>query len=569
MAAGHRSLILAAFVITTLSTPAFAGVAFLLAPASVDLEVRPGETREFQLNVVNEGTEAGTFVLLAKDLAQDVDGYSFDEPNPENPYSAVPWLRIEPSEITLQPGDAAVINGVVSVPRDARGTRYAGILCELKADESPPEAGVAKVRVRWSMASILTVAIGGTRALLLGEITDLRAEKPERNEGTVRITATFRNNSEVHVYAHGTVTLRHADGTRVGDFPLGGGRGMVLPHSEVKYTSLFTRYFRPGDYTAEARITYGGARGPAVATVPFTIGEERIASGAMIEQVMFEVLPSGWGFETRPGGLEAINARVINLEDRPITIEVEPRAMEITPQGQMVVLDSADAPYSVAPLINVDPKTFELAPERERNIRYILRVPREITGGGRYGVLTVTASAVDDDGTERRSSVYLPIMLTLPDAPRPVASVESLRTLYDPNAKQLLVQMIAENESDIHFKAMNAKVTLHSKVEAQRQEVEGDEEGPEIVEGETELFRQIAETELPVLGRIVLPESQGVFTGVVSKELPPGEYRLDLVFNYGGERPAIASHRFTIEGEDEAQTPPRPQAAVEPSVRRG
>jgi len=67
------------------------------------------------------------------------------------------------------------------------------------------------------------------------------------------------NKGNVHVVTRGEIVIRTADGRTVARYPLGGGRGIILPNATVALRSVITRKFPPGDYQAGPSSSTAGA----------------------------------------------------------------------------------------------------------------------------------------------------------------------------------------------------------------------------------------------------------------------------------------------------------------------
>lgn len=521
------------------------GASFIWSPPAFDLTVRPGETQELQMNLVNEAMAPATFSFRLMDLVPAADGYGLAPPDPANPYSCASWLTVEPTEATVQPKRALVVKCTIEVPRDAKGARYGGVLCELETPEEAEEAG-QKVEFRWQMATVLSLTVAGTRFRREAEITSLTADKPQRGAGVVQIKARLRNICDVHVFGQGRVTLREAGGRRLREYPLGQGRGMIIPGAELDFSTIFGRELAPGDYLAEVAIRYGGHRGPAQGSLPFTVAYESVTSGETIHEVGFYVTPDFRGIRVSPGSVRALDVALMNLEEAPIQVQVEARDVQFDQRGYLIILDSRDGEHSAAPWISLEPAELVLKPRQQRKLRYKVSVPRDTTLGGGYACLLFTATMTGPDGTLKRSQASTAVVLPIAQNAQVDGELSKVEVSRQPGTGVTIIAATMENHGNIHIYALDAQVTLYKRVAPQVPEADS---GIEVIE--TERFEQVAELPIQNFRTYLLPGASRAYLAVTPDKLPAGEYRADVVVVYGGEQPALYSHRFTVEAESE------------------
>jgi hypothetical protein len=400
------------------------------------------------------------------------------------------------------------------------------------------------VEVQCRMSTLVSLTVSGSRISKTAEISDLQVSRSAKDEGRLRIEALLQNESEIHVFAAGRVTLKTAEGRRLREYPLGQGRGMVLPEGQLRFISLVSLPLAPGDYVAEARLDYEGERGPATASVPFTISREELASLGVSRGVAFQITPNFQGANLTPGALRALDFTIDNLEPQPIEVTVKVRNVAFDPQGGLEVLQDSGGPYSASAWIELPVTEMEIPAEGRRRIRGSLRVPRETTHAGGTAALVFEATTNPTSGEARRSELPALIIAAVPEFAEREASLEDMTVAYDPATQETLLDFTLQNTGNIFLYPTSGNVEIARVLEPEAEVLEG---GIQVVTPENERTEPVAELNFESLAAYVLPEGKHAFTAVHAGELPPGRYRVEAEIDYGGEVPALLTQYFVVE----------------------
>ncbi len=480
-------------------------------------------------------------------MRQKHKGYEFLPPDPENPYSCADWLVLEPASVTLLPKEGCIIKCTITVPRAAKGARYAGIVCGLDVPEFEAESG-GQVELEWSMATVISLTVAGTRYPKSAEITSLEAVKPRASAGSLMIRALLKNTSEVHVFGSGRLTLRDGEGRRIRETPLGQGRGMILPGAELEFSSLFGQRLLPGDYLADVAIHYGGDRGPAQANLPFTVTRESLTGGEMIHQVAFYVMPQYRILELSPGSMRALDLQLTNQESEPVSVQASLQDIEFDELGRLIILDSRDGENSAAPWVTLQPAELVLKAGERRTLRYKVTVPRDSAAGSGYGCLLFTASMIGTDGKLRRSQAGIVLLASIPKNTHREAQISKVEVSQDPIGGAIVISTTLQNQGNIYLANAAGQVILERRIQTSTPELDS---GIEIVPSGVESFERISDLAIEGLTTVLLPGTSRIYPAVVKENLPAGEYRVSVQIDYTGDRPASFTHRFTVEAESE------------------
>jgi len=241
------------FVLTVLArlTIEVEAQSFLATPTIVELEVLPGEEKDFVIRVINVSVHEQSFRVYLTDLALEKDGNpGFPLPG-SSTWSCASWITIRPSRLILTPYQGTEIACKLSVPRGETGGRYAAIIVEqtqkpaLLRDRIIPE-----VRYRIAISILLTVR--GAKLEEKVQISEIKVTLSQ--EGKNEVIVRVRNEGNVHVRGEGIVIVKDAYGRIWKEVTLEAGKGTILPQSERNFKGIFENPLLPGKYTVEAII---------------------------------------------------------------------------------------------------------------------------------------------------------------------------------------------------------------------------------------------------------------------------------------------------------------------------
>lgn len=227
---------------------AFAGgaeAALSVSPTRVVIQGKPGQKLAGEFDVTNTGKEVIAIAVEPEDWAGGAAGGR----------GAVAWLKIQPEQLGLKPGQSRKVKYTLRVPKDASGEMRAQIFFTTALEE-----GGEGMRSR--LGAILYVVIKGTPRVqaALGAIkvhytaSTAGIAKPDRLDVALRI----HNQSNVHLIPEGKMVFKDADDQVVARVLLPPGWGL-LPGEESLYHAIAAGvYLKPGRYTLEVTIQ-GGA----------------------------------------------------------------------------------------------------------------------------------------------------------------------------------------------------------------------------------------------------------------------------------------------------------------------
>lgn len=516
------------------------GAAIRMDPMLTERAVRPGDTFTYLIYLTNEDRiNPVTLDVELADVTEDRIGNYRISPLGSTSYSLERFVRVEPTRITIPGGTTRTVEVTVQVPRGASGGRYGAIVFTIAKDDvpQPGEESYATTDFVFRMASFLELVLEGSalRREAYAASLDLRrsgefpALRARVGENAMVFSAEIVNEGNVHVVARGELTIRNAEGRFVGRFPLGGGRGVILPDATVTLRTVLTRRFPPGDYVARAVVHYGGGR-PITTDLNFTIDANEMLAEQVSEAELarFRAEPPNIELVVRPGSFQASVIEVTNRGSEPVELEGRIVPLRFDLHGELLPEEErGQAPD----WIQLSPASFKLDPGRSRRVRLSARPPRD-AGGGYYADVLFRPVGGGAIQSEAGSS----LLLFVGDSVERRGVAEIVAWEYANGTLNATVAF--RNDGTVHVPTQMEVILL-------RQFPEIVDEDGRVIPARTEAVGSVT---VPSGEYPVLPGDVRLFPLMIPAELEPGEYLLAVRVDYGGEEPAIGQLQFQVEG---------------------
>lgn len=229
-----------------------------ISPISLNLNVKPGEVRQAEIKVLNNGSQPEEIYLELKTFkAQGKKGQAalLDVTGNEE---FLKWLTFDQSTYIVQPGEWKSITATFAPPANADLSYYYSILFQrryrIKSDQTTLEAVPA-------MLTLTTVDTPNARREL--ELTDFQATPKIAEFLPETFTVSVRNNGNVHSAPTGNIFI-HGQGKKdlsVLSFNPEGGQ--ILPNSDREFTVKWRDgfpSFKDADEGADVSTTTQGSQ---------------------------------------------------------------------------------------------------------------------------------------------------------------------------------------------------------------------------------------------------------------------------------------------------------------------
>ena len=205
-----------------------------VTPFSQELSIQTEERTSFVLNVRNEGEFTTTLQLTPIDFGSlDTSGgvaFLGAQGSPESRYSLADWILLDQSELILDPGATATLNGwILNGERLAPGGHYGAVLFR-EANQPFLTTETNTLAVDQAFAALLVVKKKG------GEIERLSLEHVDFPKSFFhvpkKLMLAFSNEGNVHLTPRGKLSVTDWLGREVAEGILNEESGILLPESE-------------------------------------------------------------------------------------------------------------------------------------------------------------------------------------------------------------------------------------------------------------------------------------------------------------------------------------------------
>ncbi|KPK64408.1 MAG: hypothetical protein AMK73_04650 [Planctomycetes bacterium SM23_32] len=378
-----------------------AGVA--LSPLQQEVSVSPGRQAEFALTITNlDRSHTGGRArvrLEVVDFAVSAEGaLSFGEPC-AHPRSAVQWMSLEATALTLEPGQVRRVQGTVKAPYRAEGDYWAAVMMTILG---PPRSEGVNVVLRTASAVFVRVARRTYQAR--PSVRDLQVLLPEFNPGqgpdagpALTIRVDVANEGLVAFTASGEGVVYRDGRRRTATIPLHARRRRVLPGDTRRFVGVLPSALPEGDYTVRCRIR--------------TASEGAPRAFHEAEFHMTPELAARWAdhYRRSPGPSLAVEPAELVLEAAPGRFTGQAVQVANLGPGTMAVQCSMGEGNLPSDWVELRPDEFSLGPQMRRSVVCQLRVPLEAEPGEYTAALLIEAqqAQVVEEGTSGPQRVPL------------------------------------------------------------------------------------------------------------------------------------------------------------------
>jgi len=240
-------------VATTISSPALlfsAEVSISVSPIRVEHLVKQGEKGTDTISVTNDGTASTRLKVSIEDWSLTRDGNPMFLKVGKNPYSCADWIRINPVDFRVDPGQTREVRYTVTVPEGIEDGGFRVAIIFETVPEVMPGEKAKRVYLKGRIATIVYEVVG--KPIPEGHANSLKADL--KKEGMDFILA-LQNTGKVHFRTKGSITVKDSNGNKafevdIPDVP-------VLQESERDVKVSYDKSIPKGKYTATAVVDIG------------------------------------------------------------------------------------------------------------------------------------------------------------------------------------------------------------------------------------------------------------------------------------------------------------------------
>lgn len=475
-------------------------------PLVIDLEMIPGETKEFEIILIPSDEDEIVNLGFYKPVQLNTGALSYQKASSES-YSVIEWVKLEKNRVDLLTEENRVVRGMVTAPFSADGTHTVVVMVEPEVEEA---AQGVTFKVRYAIRLNIIISRPGMRPS--GELLNFKFLQENTDSPVININ--FHNNSKMYYETMAEATIRNEQGRLVQRIEMkppaawqsGSEVITIYPDAEVLFTGNITEPLYPGNY--QLRLFFRYANGMQIIERRELQIEEGIGTSQELKPV--KVLPDQINLEIRPG---AANSQVIeleNLSDEEVYIAVSGRDIE------------ADYVYSIYRHMDVQlrgEQEMVIAPYGKKRLVATIRASKELEPGGYYAYLDFIQSLPEDE-TEVYSIFFE--ILSGKEELEPEAEIISL--YYDTQIDELIFSIEVENTGNKH-------------IFPEGQLILKDKEGCQVQTLELSLQEGVG---------YILPASSELML-VIGESIPVGRYLAEIIISEAGREIIQKQYELNIE----------------------
>ena len=459
-------------------------------PLIHNIEIKPGETKEFELTLTpSEKAEKVLFKIFKPE--QILDGnLKFVEPTSDN-FPAIEWIKFEKEEVTTIPNEKKVIKGKVTAPFSAEGSHTAIMMVE---PQTLKKMQGVSFKIRYAVKLNIRIDRPGSRN---------KAELEEgwgltKGENGEPILETIISNTSLWDYkVSAEATIRDSRRKLVERINLRSAASndknqiRLYPESKVIHQGEITRRLTHGEeYTVRLFIKYGD-HGQIIKSKKIKIAEGEYNFVAADKAGAVSVEPASIDLTLKPGQRKT---NVINVKS------------EIG-ETSILAIKSTDInseyKYSNKDWIEMRAKD-QIVLEGRRTKRLVLTsiVPREIEPGSYHSNVEIHIYSKETEKLLEKE--VIPYSVVVGTEHKPKVDIKSLHSTE--TEEGYLLSLDINNSGNI-FLNPNAKI---------------------IINDENDEYVEKVELSMPEEVNRLLPLKSKLLTGI-SQSITPGKYNVTII----------------------------------------
>ncbi|MBN1154703.1 hypothetical protein JXB12_07270 [candidate division KSB1 bacterium] len=510
--------------------------ALRMGPPIVELLVTPASSQTFYVSLTNQSNMDMNCEMSVKAMGMTEAGLPYPVDTADR--DAQSWITIN-DEISflLKVNETRRLRCTVKPPlKTPPGGYYAMILSRLSQPQrvlgSRDKMSTA-VRLSYQFASVVMAVVKGANvqakinpegaAIFAG---DRAASGPDRNW---YVKVPIRNDGNIHVVLEGYVEIFSETGQVVKKMGLIAGRGYLLPEQRREFKAEGTGPLPDGVYVANIRLGQTDIDQFATERIPFYVMNGQVYPGTPDAQSTATLDETSQGFildkntlniEAVAGGKKVQVVRLTNITGKPVEIETFVRPWDQDEKGNIIFPDESKHKAELDTNIQINPVEFTLEPKRTQNVKLLFRIPKDAAG------------EYFDAITFNRKGAKLTELPALLESQSLLTAVKVRRT---EQAKLTLVGIETKQVKDTGF-MFNISLKNEGNVAV-------------YPDGSISIFDEANNRIGDMLGfgdnTYVLPANERTYEVEWKRLLPRGNYRIELVVQYGSDAEAIRKeHRF-------------------------
>jgi P pilus assembly chaperone PapD len=228
-----------------------------VSPLRVELKMAAGASHTQAVTLRNDSRRPVHVRARVDEYFLSMDGTpQFTRVGADEPFSAAGWLRLNPTEFTIEAGATFTVRVTATVPKGvADGGYRCGVMFEFDPPGTDPRQVTKDVMFRGRIATIYYVTVG--KPVPVVTLTDLQARQSP--DGQLWVVAVLKNTSRASVRTAGSLVISSAQGGSLRKIDLPNVPVLPMSEREVRIPTAGPDDppLGPGQYRVEVRIDVG------------------------------------------------------------------------------------------------------------------------------------------------------------------------------------------------------------------------------------------------------------------------------------------------------------------------
>ena len=475
-------------------------------PLVVNLDMKPGESKEFELKITPENNQQTVGLNLYHPRQQLSGSLSYEKGDPKQ-HPTLNWINIK-NQVVVPPKEENTVTGKVKVPYGAEGSHTGIIMVEpiTKANQ-----GIS-FKIRYAVRVNSNIERPGLRRRV--NVSDFKLKS--NKEKSPVVSAIIKNPSSLDYHAHGEVTIRDENRRLVQRVPItsqyaknsGRKKTKIYPGSKVEFKGKITEVLHPGTYNLRLFLYYANGK-QEIMSKSIEIGNKYLNE----ENIKYiELTPSYIEDYIRIGGATTKVLQIRNRTGKQLQVKV---------QGQNINKKYSQSLFKDLKVQLRGQKNFELKPRRSGRTIVLIRSSRDIKPGGYYGKLKLGVFNKNGKNLETR---MVDMGILIGKDYKHQVDIKGITSHKD--KKKYIFSLSLKNKGPAHF-SPKAKVYLKNDKD-------------EII--------NTLRLKLPEGRNRILPEMSGHLV-TTRKDIKPGDYTAEITVMIKGEEISKKEFPIHIKGE--------------------
>lgn len=240
------SIIFSLLISSSLEAQIFFGV----TPIRVELKAKPGSQITDVFYVRNNSAKPMRVKVYAENWFLKEDGTPVFVGNQPTTFSCREWIKVNPFDFRLQPGEMKTVRFTVSVPEGTSDGGYHAAVSFENVPEAPTGEKLGQVAFTGKIAAAVYVVVGKVQPE--GSLEDLIFEQQGDSQ---LIKLRLGNSGKTHFRLKGEIIIRTSEGKKILTLEI--PDEPVLPGTERFAAVQLKEKLPPGTYRAEVKLDIG------------------------------------------------------------------------------------------------------------------------------------------------------------------------------------------------------------------------------------------------------------------------------------------------------------------------